>query len=617
MEPFATEGVVSELPIRGISSCMNLLLSVATIAIAAGNASPTSIAYVLTIDPTHLDVAEVSITFRNAPARFHLATRVHGEYDAQYWRYIDDVRVDGVPNGKASISREDSTLWRVSLPGGSGVVRYRVHVQPAPARGRRVWKPYLRADGAMINPPDFFLYSPELAEVPVTVDLRLPPSWRVATAFTSPARASVLLDSPILAGNLHEWSFADAGVQYHIAYWPLPNAAAFDTTAFVHGLHRLAQETQKVFGGAPMRDYWFLIEDGAGDALEHRASVTVGVDAARLGRDPNASMFEIAHEFFHTWNLVAIRPFGYNELSYRAPRRTPSLWIGEGITLYYADLLRRRAGIADTGTTRLDHLTRLLERYFASVPLQRVSPTRASLAFGDSPADNPDATGGYYLQGELLGNVLEALVRDSTRDAHGLDDVMRAMFERSLTNASQRLHGYTPEDFQSVAESVCRCRLGDFLARQVRGTGPIDLRPALARLGLQLVIDSVPATDSAGRPLPDRRLFIDLPDSSPARLVVRDFTPWAKAGLRTGDLLRSIDGEPVHSFADFQRALGRLGTPDSAAPSVVVVEIERGGRAMSVRVPVEGYRRPIVRVIDAPTVTPLERSRRAAWLEGT
>ena len=136
------------------------------------------------------------------------------------------------------------------------------------------------------------------------------------------------------------------------------------------------------------------------------------------------------------------------------------------------------------------------------------------------------------------------------------------------------------------------------------------------RAGLRLVIDSVPAIDSAGRPLPDRRLFIDLPDSSPARLVVRDSTPWAKAGLQTGDRLRNIDGEPVHSFADFQRALARLGTPDSAAPPVVVVEIERGGRTMSVRVPVDGYRRPTVRAIDAPTVTSLERSRRAAWLDG-
>ena len=603
---------------------LQMLLSVA-IAIAGASAPPASISYVLSIDTSHLDVVDVSITFRNAPESFHLASRVHAEYDARYWRYIEDMRVDSVAGSTASISRQDSTLWRVSLPGGSGVVRYRVHVQLPPATGVRVWKPYVRADGAMINPPDFFLYSPELAQLPVTLDLRIPTRWRVATALTlatdrsrHASDAAGLLDSPLLVGNLHEWSFTGAGVQYHVAYWPRPNAVTFDTAAFVDGLHRLARATQNVFAAAPMRDYWFLIVDGAGDALEHRASVTVGVDAARLARDPNASMQEIAHEFFHTWNLVAIRPFGYNELSYRAPRRTPSLWIGEGITLYYADLLQRRAAIADTGTGRgrLDHLVRLLERYFASSPLQRVSPTRASLAFYDSPADNPDATGGYYLQGELLGNVLDALVRDSTHDARGLDQVMRAMFARSLTNASQRVHGYAPEDFEAVAQSVCRCRLTALFSREVQGTGPIDLRPALARLGLRLVIDSVPATDSVGNPLPDRRLYIDFADSSTARLVVRDSTTWAKAGLETGDHLRAIGGEAVHSFADFRRALDRLGAPDSEAPTAVAVEVERAGQTMRMNVPVVGYRRPRVRVVDAPSVSAIERSRRAAWLAG-
>jgi hypothetical protein len=49
---------------------IHLLLSVATLAIAAGNASPTSIAYALSIEPAHLDVVDVSITFRNAPESF-------------------------------------------------------------------------------------------------------------------------------------------------------------------------------------------------------------------------------------------------------------------------------------------------------------------------------------------------------------------------------------------------------------------------------------------------------------------------------------------------------------------------------------------------------------------
>jgi predicted metalloprotease with PDZ domain len=359
-----------------------------------------------------------------------------------------------------------------------------------------------------------------------------------------------------------------------------------------------------------VRDYWFLIEDGGGDALEHSASVVVGV------RAPSVSMQEIAHEFFHAWNLVAIRPAGYNELSYRAPRRTPSLWIGEGITLYYADLLQRRAGLVDTsaGASRLVHLTRLLERYYGSPVYNMVSPERASLAFGDAPADNPDATGGYYLQGELLGNVLEAMVRDSTREARGLDDIMRAMFARSLTSAR---HGYAPGELAQVADSVCGCRLDSFFAREVRGAERIDMRPVLGRLGLREVIDSIPATDSAGNALPDLRVLIDFTLPGAPRLVVRDSTtPWAKARLRTGDRLLTIGGEPVRAFQDFRRAVTHVRVDDSEGSLAIPVEIERRGQRILVSVAVSGYRRTRVRLMDAATVTPAERACRDAWLRG-
>jgi predicted metalloprotease with PDZ domain len=575
-----------------------------------GDRSPrVSIAYDLTIDPARVDQPEVSITFRNAPDTFHLAMRVHAEYDAQYWRYIQNLRIESKSN--ARIARLDSTLWRVSLPGGSGVVRYRVAIQPQSSTELRVWKPQARADGMMINPPDFFLYSPELSQEPITLHLDIPPAWRVATAL--PARvpdAATLLDSPLLLGNLDQWSFTEGATHYHVAYWPLPNGQALDTLALVDRLQRLVRAAAGVFGAAPAPDYWFLIEDGGGDALEHAASVVVGMHA------PSVSMQEIAHELFHAWNLVAIRPAGYNELSYRPPRRTPSLWIGEGITLYYADLLQRRAGLVDTsaGASRLAHLTRLLERYYGSPVYDVVSPERASLAFGDAPADNPNATGGYYLQGELLGNVLDAMVRDSTREARGLDDIMRAMFARSLTTDKR---GYAPGEFEQVSDSVCGCRLDSFFAREVRGAERIDMRPVLARLGLRAVIDSIPATDSAGTALPDLRVLIDFTLPAAPRLVIRDSTtPWARAGLRTGDRLLTIRGEPVRAFQDFRRAVARVRVDDSEGTSAIPVEVERQRQRIRVSVPVSGYARARVRLMDAATVTPTERVRRDAWLRG-
>jgi len=127
-----------------------------------------TIAYSLRIDPDHFDVVEVAIRLDNAPNTLRLAMKVHPEYDAKYWRYLDSARVEGSANdSKAGVAREDSTLWRVSLPGGHGTVYYRIHIQPDKNPVRRAWRPFLRPSGGLINSPDFFLYLPDFANAPV------------------------------------------------------------------------------------------------------------------------------------------------------------------------------------------------------------------------------------------------------------------------------------------------------------------------------------------------------------------------------------------------------------------------------------------------------------------
>ena len=329
-----------------------------------------------------------------------------------------------------------------------------------------------------------------------------------------------------------------------------------------------------------------------------------------LAKDPNGLAHEIEHEFFHSWNLVAIRPAGYNDLSYRPPARTPALWLGEGVTLYYSDVVPRRAHLADSAPSRLARLGDLLHSYYAAPSSMRVSPARASLAFGDSPVVNADATGGYYMQGELLADALDARLRDSTHEARGLDDVLRALYARSQTRG---YHGFTSPDVRATVDSVCVCKMSQFFDDEVDGVGPIDIRPLLSRIGLGLVIDSVPPTDSTGRPLPDLRLFADYtapPDV--VRLVITDpATAWAVAGLRTGDDLVALDGAPIRSRDQLRTALRTIRLGDTA-----VVDVRRDGAPVRLTVRVTGYVQPRVRFVDLPTVTPDQQKHRQRWLAG-
>src|SRR5207253_5949696 len=227
---------------RAISYQSLLLVAALGTLTAAAPLQRPSIAYTIRFDEASLDIVHVELRLENVPRSFALAMKVHAEYDAKYWRFLDSLRVDGTANDdEARVTADDSSLWRVVMPGGHGVVHYRVRVQRQPGALRAAWRPFVAPTGALINPPDFLLYLPELAGVPATVRVQIPQGWRVATSllrmdgddtFQAPD-AATLLDCPILLGRLREWSFADAGTTFHVVYWPLPDAAAFDTAAFV------------------------------------------------------------------------------------------------------------------------------------------------------------------------------------------------------------------------------------------------------------------------------------------------------------------------------------------------------------------------------------------------
>jgi predicted metalloprotease with PDZ domain len=118
----------------------------------------------------------------------------------------------------------------------------------------------------------------------------------------------VLVESPILVGRFHDWSFSTDDVPHRVAYWSAPGWTPFDSTAFVKGLEAVVNQAVTLFGRPPYRDYTFLFQDEAYGALEHLNSVTLGAPSADLARDPNASLEETAHEFFQPGTCCASGP---------------------------------------------------------------------------------------------------------------------------------------------------------------------------------------------------------------------------------------------------------------------------------------------------------------------
>ncbi len=580
-------------------------------------ASQPVVAYTLRVDSADLSGFDVEMRIRHAPDTFRLAMVAHPEYDDRYWRFIVNLRVEGVTAG-ATVARADSAVWRVVAPGGESVVRYRLQLPAAEGQFRSAWVPFLAPTGGLIGGPHSFLYIVGATLVPAHVTLSLPSGWAIATGleptvdpntFFAPS-VDVLVDGPILMGRLRSWRFAVDGVPHRVVYWPLPDARAFDTTALVAGLERLSRQAVALFGRAPYRDFTFQIQDGAVGSLEHRNSVSLGAPSIWLTQDLTDFFSETSHEYFHTWNLMRIHPVEYGDVDYHTPPRSRGLWWAEGITMFYADLLRRRADLPSYDSTRATHLAGLITRYRASPGNARFSPESVSVvSYGAPPGVLGDYSASVHLQGELLGAMLDFIVRDATAGRRSLDDVVRAALERF---SGER--GYAGADLEQTVADVCGCAVGDFFDRYVRTATPIEFDRYLRLVGLRTNITWSPALARDGQPATDLRVYGWVPSGarSVSLLVTNPASIWGRAGLHTGDRIAAVNGAPLADMTAFRTLFGGLRIGDT-----VRIEVARATGSFRTTVVVTGYDRPTVRLEEFPQATERQRALRARWLAGS
>ncbi|MGH9203611.1 MAG: hypothetical protein ACRD2A_20490, partial [Vicinamibacterales bacterium] len=339
--------------------------------------------YAIRVDSSDLAGFSVEMRIRNAPDTLRLAMSAHPEYDDKFWRYLEDLRIESRA-GRATITRADSAVWNVSTRGGAATVSYRIRF-PTPQEGPRgAWRPFLSPTGGLIGGPHAFMYIVGATLAPVHVSVDVPRSWEIATGLTptSDRRTffaptfDVLVEGPIFAGRFMGWRFAIDGVPHRVVYWPSSGAVPFDTAAFVDGVRRMTEQAVVLFGRPPWREYTFIFQDSAWGGLEHANSVTLGASSEALARDPLSALPETAHEFIHAWNLMRIRPAEYRTVDYRVQPPTSGLWFSEGLTIFYADLTLRRAGLKTYDSTRIAHTEGLLTRYLANPGHARFSAER-------------------------------------------------------------------------------------------------------------------------------------------------------------------------------------------------------------------------------------------------
>lgn len=511
---------------------------------AAQTAEP--IRYILSFPAPHTHYAEVTATVptgRQPSVELMMAVWTPGSYMVrEYSRNVEAVTAAG-PDGRAlAVEKSEKNRWRVTT-GGAPTVTFKYRIYGREMSVRTNW---IEAGFALINGAPTFVTladrSPRPHEVVIVPAAKWARSMTGLPEMTGgPHRYrapdfDTLADSPIVLGNPAVYEFTVEGKKHYLVNEG--EGGVFDGARAAKDLEAIVRENLRMWGSLPYDKYLFLnLLTESGGGLEHRNStVLMGSRWLTRTRRTYVAWLELAsHEFFHAWNVKRLRPVELGPFDYENEVHTRSLWIAEGFTDYYGDLAVHRAGLAsreeflDSLSNKIEELQTAPGRLVQSVELASFD---AWIKYYRPDENSSNTSISYYTKGAVVAFLLDAKIRKLTNNARGLDDVMRAAYQRFADTK-----GYTAAEFRAVAEQVAGTSLGAFWDSAVSGTAELDYAEALDVLGLRFRSTAAPA-DRPGRPW----MGITTRNDAGRLLVsqVRRDGPAVEAGLNVDDEILAI-----------------------------------------------------------------------------
>jgi predicted metalloprotease with PDZ domain len=487
-----------------------------------------------------------------AGARLVLPVWTPGSYVVRdYARHVQSIRATDGDGAEVPLTMDSRTSWR--LPEGLDApveVDYELYANDLTVRTNHVDDHH-----ALLIPAATFITVDAGADRPHEVTVPPTPGdhrvWSLLPDGDRPHTSVAehrdhLVDSAFEVGAHPSVDYTVAGVP-HTFVW-----AGHGGRAERH-LERLADDARAIGecavalfeGELPVERYTFLCTawDTGGGGLEHRDGAVLQIPVRVFTDDDLYARFQslIAHEYLHLWNVKRLVPAALVHPDHERPTHSPSLWVAEGWTAYYDELLPTRSGL----WTPRRYLDSLRDTYLTvrdTPGAQRQGLRQASFEAWTKhyvrDENTPNVATDYYGHGSLVAAELDLRLRASRPDGDGIDDLLRLLWERHAGSPS----GYTEDDVLAGVRTLGGedgAALAGLVERRVGSPGVPDLGDEVVQVaGLRWETAEGPTPPDLGvrASASDGGMRLDV--------VLRDRPAW-RAGLTGGDELVAIDGQRV------------------------------------------------------------------------
>jgi len=435
--------------------------------------------------------------------------------------------------------------------------------------------------------------------------LRLPAGWRYGTALDTesfengvatfaPISLEHFADSPLFAGAHYRQIDLDPGgrspVRLNIVADDPEMLAA--TEAHIE-LHRdLIDQADRLFGARHFNHYDFLLavtDTLGGIGLEHHRSSENSVDPKYFtaSTETIGDRDLLGHEYVHSWNGKWRRPADQMTANFNEPLQNSLLWVYEGQTQYWGQVLTTRAGLLSKDL-ELGSLAMTAATY-------GLSPGRAWRAMQDTTNDpiiarrQPQPWGtfqrseDYYSEGALIWLDADTWIREQSNGRRSLDDFAKAFF--GVEDGNWDPAPYTFDDIVRTLNEVQPNDWATFLRTRLDAVGadapmPLD---GIERGGYRLVFKEEPnAYQKAlyteyGRN--DFQYSLGIRTDNANRIsLVRWGSPAFEAGLTSGWEVVAVNGRAASA-----EAISEAITASKGTTTPIEMMLRKGERFRTIR----------------------------------
>mgnify|MGYP003582045791 FL=1 len=505
--------------------------------------------YQIEFDDYRQHLIHVTLRFVANPTQvLSLPTWIPGSYlIREFSKHIESVKAYDEAGRQLKITKFEKNKWRLyNTDHELTTVEYDVYAYDLSVRGA-----YVDQTRLYVNPACVCLGLVEQEQAPVEVEVFLPQElkhFQIATGLASKSLVkgrytlkadnyAQLIDAPFELADQTRFSFDANGIPHEFV---VSGQHAMNAERMKQDIEKICSTEISMFGAAPFDHYTFMTMATANSygGLEHPNSTSLisprddlpkADEPTEPSEDYQRFLGLCSHEYFHSWLVKFIRPENFDNYDLNQEGYTSLLWIFEGFTSYYDDLILLRSGVISQASY-LKLLKGQIDRYLQNPGrfIQSVSESSfdAWIKFYRQDENANNAGTSYYNKGCLVALCLDLGLR---LRGSSLDALMRRLYEN--TQQGIQVNERTIVD-------LCKELTGHDWLEQINHlintTDELPLDQLFPEFGLSYTLKNEKA-------LPFGLKLSDKPEGVFIQQARRDGAA-AKAGLSANDVIIAIDG---------------------------------------------------------------------------